>query len=516
MGRIVALIPARSGSIRVKHKNLRQFEGIPLLALAVRQALLAENIDEVYISTDSPIYAEVAENFGAVVPFLRPEEISGSEATDYDVFIHFLKWYENEFKELPEMIVQVRPTAPVRQSSSIEKAVCFMIEHPEFDSLRSVSIPHQSPYKMWNMSEKLRLSPILLTDIEEGFDKPTQCLPCVYSQDGIVDIVRSETLLKFHSMAGRNIAGFIDHPETWDIDTANDLKNAEKLYMSKEHYLLLKKSQALGGNLAIIQGRLTESQILQKFPDDDWRKEFELARKAGYSSIEWIRDSFPNDKNPIWQECFDASVIQAVSTLSGVSVRSICDDYVQTCDWETLTIEQFGCLTELIIRASKLGTKIIVYPLFCEAEITSALKLMAFKKHIGVLSNVAATQGIKIVLEMSVPIKDMVELFEKIQYSNVGMCLDTGNLYSSGISSMDVLNCPQLVNKIWHVHIKDRDSDLNNVVLGEGNVNFNSILMHLVVSGYKGLVVTETSRGENPYNTAIKNKKFLSDIISKF
>ena len=62
MSKIVALIPARSGSVRVKHKNLRQFKGIPLLGLAVRQALLAENVDEVYISTDSPIYAKVAEN----------------------------------------------------------------------------------------------------------------------------------------------------------------------------------------------------------------------------------------------------------------------------------------------------------------------------------------------------------------------------------------------------------------------------------------------------------------------
>ena len=516
MSKIVALIPARSGSVRVKHKNLRQFDGIPLLGLAVRQALLAENVDEVYISTDSPIYAEVAKNYGAVVPFLRPEEISGSDATDYDVFIHFLNWYENEFNELPEMIVQVRPTAPVRQSSSIGKAVCFMIDHPEFDSLRSVSIPHQSPYKMWNMSERFKLSPILLTDIEEGFDKPTQSLPCVYSQDGIVDIVRPETLLKYHSMAGKNIAGFVDHPGTWDIDTVNDLKNAEKLYRSKEHYLLLKKPQALGGNLAIIQGRLTESDILQKFPDDDWRKEFDLARKAGYSSIEWIRDSSPNNNNPIWQEYFDVSEILSVSILSGVSVRSICDDYVQTCDWETLSLEQFGLLTELIIRASKLGVKTIVYPLFCDAEITSASKLMAFKKHIGVLSNVAATQGIKIALEMSLPVKDMIEFFEEIQYSNVGICLDTGNLYASGVSSMDILSCPQLVNKIWHVHIKDRDSDFNNVVLGEGNVNFNSILTHLVVNGYIGMVVTETSRGENPYDIAIKNKKFLCDIISKF
>lgn len=515
MSKIVALIPARSGSVRVKHKNLRQFEGIPLLGLAVRQALLAKNIDEVYISTDSPVYAKIAENYGAVVPFLRPEEISGSDATDFDVFIHFLKWYEKENKELPEMIVQVRPTAPVRQSSSIDKAVLFMKNHPEFDSLRSISTPHQSPYKMWYMDENFGLTPILESGIEEGYDKPTQSLPCVYGQDGVVDIVRPETLLKYHSMAGENIAGFVEHSETWDIDTINDLKNAEKLYESKEHYLLMSKPEALGGNLSIIQGRLTESEELQKFPNDNWRREFELARKAGYSSIEWIRDLSPNNNNPVWQDNFDASEIETISVLNGVSVRSVCDDYVQTCNWERLSSEQLTLLIDLIIRASKMGAKIIVYPLFCEAEITNLSQIHYFQKYIGVLSSVAAMHGIKIALEISASVSKLIAIFEEIQYPNVGLCLDTGNLYAAGVSYKDILDCPKLASKIYHVHIKDRDIAFNNVVLGKGNVNFNIVFSQLLANGYMGLVVTESSRGEDPYITAVENKKFLYDVISQ-
>lgn len=514
MSKIVALIPARSGSVRVKHKNLRQFKGIPLLGLAVRQALLAENVDEVYISTDSPIYAKVAENYGAIVPFLRPEEIASCDSTDYDVFIHFLDWYENKYKELPEMIVQVRPTAPVRHSSSIEKAVLFMKEHPDYDSLRSISIPHQSPYKMWHMNDDFKLSPILDSGIEEGYDKPTQSLPSVFGQDGVVDIVRPETLRKYHSMAGVNVAGFTDHAETWDIDTVSDLQNAEKKYKSKEHYLLINKPLALGGNLSIIQGRLTESEILQNFPNSDWRREFELAREAGYTSIEWIRDSSPNKNNPMWQEDFEPSEIETVSILNGVSVRSICDDYVQMCNWERLTAEQLTLLIDLIIRASKIGAKTIVYPLFCDAEITNRSQLSAFKKHIRVLSSIAAMQGVKIVLELSAPVSSLIAFFEEIQYPNVGFCLDTGNLYAAGVSSIDILDCPKLAKMTWHVHIKDRDTSCNNVVLGEGNVNFNLVLSKLITNGYMGLLVTETSRGGNPYKTAIENKKFLSDVIS--
>lgn len=274
MKKVVALIPARSGSVRIKNKNIRQICGIPLLGLAVRQALLTSNIQEVYVSTDSELYAQVAKNYGAKIPFLRPAEISGSESTDYDVFRHFLDWYIASFEEMPELIVQIRPTAPVRTPETVRKAITFMQSHPEFDSLRSVSVPHQSPYKMWNMDENGQIFPVIRSNLGNCFDAPTQSLPETYAQDGIVDIVRPETLLYTGSMAGKTIAGWIDHPITWDIDTDADLRVATKLLDDTGCYVLLDKREALGGNLGIIQGRLTPSQALQQFPINCWAQEF--------------------------------------------------------------------------------------------------------------------------------------------------------------------------------------------------------------------------------------------------
>ena len=149
MGRIVALVPSRAGSTRIKDKNIRQINGMPLIGIAVKQAVSVPEIDEVYVSTDSELYADIAMNYGATKPFIRPKELAGNNSTDYEVFQHFLDWYMEKYQEMPEMIVQIRATAPVRDVGTISKAIRFMKEHPEFDSLRSVSDPHQTPYKMW-------------------------------------------------------------------------------------------------------------------------------------------------------------------------------------------------------------------------------------------------------------------------------------------------------------------------------------------------------------------------------
>ena len=90
--KIYALVPARSGSKSIKDKNILEFRGKPLLAHSIQQALDSQYIDKVYLSTDSPQYAEIGKSCGAEVPFLRPESISGDFATDFEVFEHFLSF----------------------------------------------------------------------------------------------------------------------------------------------------------------------------------------------------------------------------------------------------------------------------------------------------------------------------------------------------------------------------------------------------------------------------------------
>jgi CMP-N,N'-diacetyllegionaminic acid synthase len=511
MRKIIALVPARSGSIRIKHKNLQQIKGVPLLALAIRQALMSPSIQEVYVSTDSGLYADIAANYGACVPFIRPTEISGEFATDYEVFLHFLSWYQDTYKDLPELIVQIRPTAPVRESGTIENAIHFMLEQQGFDSLRTVSVPHQSPYKMWHMDDSYRLTPIITAE-EEFFDRPTQSLPIALAQDGIVDIIRPETILIMHSMAGRKIAGLLDHPKTWDIDRAEDLHVVADLLGYSDLLRLLPVERAIGGNLGIMQGRLTAADELQCFPNILWEKEFEIARKIGYTAIELFRDQYYNFANPLWNTNCDVEYIRQIALSSGVGLRSICDDYVLQCCWGELTAEQYGVLMDLLVKAAQIGVSLVVYPLFVKADITTIEQQEAFLRYLKPLATIARLLGLKIALEITQDTETLCNLFNAIKEPNVGFCLDTGNLYAAGISPIEILEEKKLHSYLYHVHIKDRDSKFNNVIPGSGCVDFVSIFSALFKIGYSGTVVMETDRGENPIDTAIMNKKWFSNL----
>lgn len=513
MGKIVALVPARAGSIRIKNKNIRQIKGIPLIGLAVKQAMEVPEIEEVYISTDSELYAEIAMNYGAKRPFIRPKNISGGRSTDYDVFDHFLKWYQDYYGDIPELIVQMRATAPVRKKEIISNAIWVMQEYPEFDSLRSISIPHQTPYKMWVLNEKYEIKPVI-SAIEDFYDRPTQELPKCYGQDGIVDIVRPRTLLQYKNMSGKRIAGILHHLQTWDIDTEADFIKAGELLKNYGIFRLLHRSEALGGNLGIVQGRLTESKLLQSFPKD-WRGEFDKARKCGYSSIELFRDKEYNPENPLWKKRTDLEELKQVSFHEGVGIYSICDDYIQQCDWAHLSIKQYTMVEDLLLKASYLGASVVVFPMFERADIFKGNSKDDFLIYISQLGILAQTLNISIALEISESVEKLTDLFGQIKNSNVGLCVDTGNLYTKGINVSDVVTKSELQHRIIHVHLKDRDLTGENVVPGVGKVDFYSIFKRLFEIGYEGMLITETDRGENPLVTAVENKKFFMDVIKR-
>lgn len=515
MGKVVALVPARSGSVRVKNKNIRQIGGTPLIGIAVKQAMAVDIIDEVFISTDSELYAQIAENYGACVPFLRPEEISGSDATDYQVFEHFLEWYVKKYNSEPELIVQIRATAPARDTETIRKAIEFMLSHEEFDSLRSVSSPHQNPYKMWVMDENNQVTPVVGGENGE-YDMPTQRLQKCYGQDGVIDIVRPRTLRNYKNMAGKTIAGWSEHPKTWDIDDDDDLVMASKLLRSYKLNLMPSKARALGGYLGIIQGRLTESDQLQAFPKEDYQAEFEKARQCGYSSIECIRDRHYNRQNPLWTGAKALEECATLAYMQGVGIKSICDDYVLECDFSQLSVEQYNRLIDLLNYASVLHSEIVVYPLFEKADISILENRKVFVPVIKRLGRIAAKLGIRIALEISQSADFIYELMQEIDEENVGLCVDSGNLIAAGIDACDILTDARLRQYIFHVHIKDRDESNANVVIGTGREDFGKLIKALYHIEYEGILVTETDRGKNPLETAIYTKEYLANIIEAY
>jgi N-acylneuraminate cytidylyltransferase len=135
----------------------------------------------------------------------------------------------------PEIVVQLRPTSPLRKTAHIDQAVYRLLDHPEADSVRSVCIPFQNPYKMWRIDEEQYLRPLMNTEFAEPYNMPRQLLPQVYWQTGYVDAVWAETILEKGSMTGDRILPLVLEPGEWiDIDSPDDWRRAERLLESGE------------------------------------------------------------------------------------------------------------------------------------------------------------------------------------------------------------------------------------------------------------------------------------------
>jgi len=170
------------------------------------------------VSTDDEEIARVARDYGAEVPFLRPAEFAHDTATDLDVFRHALEWLSEHEGKVPELLVHLRPTGPVRQPRVIESALRQMIDDPSADALRSVALVLDTPYKMWRIENQL-LSPLLTIEgVKEAHSMPRQELPPVYVQNGYVDVVRARTVLERDSMCGRHVLPLVTEGEIPDLD----------------------------------------------------------------------------------------------------------------------------------------------------------------------------------------------------------------------------------------------------------------------------------------------------------
>lgn len=229
MVEVLALIPARGGSKGIRRKNICKVAGKPLIAYSIEDALATPLITRVIVSTDDDEIAEVARQFGAEVPFMRPLQLAQDHSTDWEVFNHALRWLLGEENYVPELVVHLRPTSPIRRPEKLNEAIRLMLDHPEADSLRSVHPPEQTPYKMWHIVDG-RLRPLLYVQgIAEPFNMPRQSLPKVYYQNGYVDITRPCVVLERGLMNGDNIMPFLIEEKLADIDYEESIQEAEAL-----------------------------------------------------------------------------------------------------------------------------------------------------------------------------------------------------------------------------------------------------------------------------------------------
>ena len=232
---VLAIVPARGGSKSIPRKNIRLFAGHPLISYSIAAGLAAETITRLIVSTDDGEIAAIARMYGAETPFLRPAELSQDNTPDLPVFQHALTWLTENEGYRPEIVVQLRPTSPFRRAVHIDQAVLRLLERPEADSVRTVCIPFQNPFKMWRIGVDGFIHPLLENGIPEPYNQPRQILPEVYWQTGYVDAAWTDTILIKNSMTGEHILPLIIGAEEWiDIDSPDDWRRAERLLENGE------------------------------------------------------------------------------------------------------------------------------------------------------------------------------------------------------------------------------------------------------------------------------------------
>ncbi|HKL79874.1 MAG TPA: hypothetical protein VJ888_05490 [Mobilitalea sp.] len=222
---IIAIIPARSGSKSVPHKNIREVAGKPMLAYSIEHAKQSKYINRIILSTDSSDYARIGMEYGAEVPFIRPAEYATDTALDIQVFTHCLDFLKEKEGSIPDIVVQLRPTYPIRRVEDIDRMIELLIQNEEATSVRSIAPAKEIPYKMWHKDDKGILTPVM-KDITECYNMPRQSLPKVYYQNACIDVVRGRAILEEHSMSGSCIYGY-EMDKNYDIDTEEEFKKAE-------------------------------------------------------------------------------------------------------------------------------------------------------------------------------------------------------------------------------------------------------------------------------------------------
>ena len=235
MTNILALIPARGGSKGIPRKNIRDFAGYPLIAWSIAAGLQAHTVNRVIVSTDDEEIAAVARQYGAEAPFMRPHELAQDRTNDLPVFEHALKWLEDIESYKPDIVVQLRPTSPIRPKDCVDDAVRILIENPDADSVRGVVSAGQNPHKMWRFNGYDKpMKPLLEVEgISEPYNAPRQILPPVYWQTGHIDVIRTSTITRKHSLTGSVVYPLvIDARYTVDIDTLADWTKYEALVTS--------------------------------------------------------------------------------------------------------------------------------------------------------------------------------------------------------------------------------------------------------------------------------------------
>jgi N-acylneuraminate cytidylyltransferase len=223
----IALICARGGSKGVVGKNIRPLGGVPLIGWAIRSAQGVERISRVIVSTDSEEIAQVATEYGAEVPFMRPAELARDDSPEWLVWRHALAYLEDQGEDGLEGLVVVPATAPLRDVQDIESCL-DEYEKGGVDVVITISDAHRSPY--FNMVVNNKEGYCSLAVPQDEAITRRQDAPVVHDMSTVAYVVRPQFVHDNSGLFDGLVRGVYVPPErALDIDTLLDFRIAECL-----------------------------------------------------------------------------------------------------------------------------------------------------------------------------------------------------------------------------------------------------------------------------------------------
>ncbi len=227
--KVLIIIPARSGSSKLKNKNIRKIKKLPLLYYTCNFAKKLKNKNNVIVGcTDSKKILKLFKQYEIQAPFLRPKKISKKFSLDIEYVNYTLNFYANMGIFFHYGCI-LRPTSPIRFFEDFKKAEKKFLNNKSATSLRSIMESPLTPYKMWSRKRNY-VFPLLKSKLKEHYNMPRQKLPKVYWQTGTFDFFKINFEKKIKSTSGNKIIFYdLSNRENVDIDTMDDFKKVSKL-----------------------------------------------------------------------------------------------------------------------------------------------------------------------------------------------------------------------------------------------------------------------------------------------
>lgn len=228
--KVLGLVTARGGSKGLPGKNIRDLCGKPLIAWTIDAAKTAGVLDAIVVSTDDPVIATVAEQFGAEVPFLRPELLAGDSASSIDVVLHALDTLAARGREF-DLVVLLEPTSPLREPSDIEQGVTQLVSSGAGALVSVCQAECTHPAFMYRQGEGHRLMPFLERQ-PTGLRR--QELEPLFFLEGTLYISKVDVLRANRSFYHADTIGYlVPKWKSLEIDDMDDFLMVEALVKNK-------------------------------------------------------------------------------------------------------------------------------------------------------------------------------------------------------------------------------------------------------------------------------------------